>query len=49
MFAVVTFRRSGHVADPCDFTDEEQLKAGPDAVAQQQRRPLGDPAPHRHP
>jgi hypothetical protein len=23
MFAVVTFRRSGHVADPCDFTDEE--------------------------
>jgi hypothetical protein len=23
MFAVVTFRRSGQVADPCDFTDEE--------------------------
>jgi len=27
----------------------QQLKAGPDAVAQQQRRPLGAPAPHRHP
>jgi 3-phenylpropionate/trans-cinnamate dioxygenase ferredoxin reductase subunit len=23
MFAVVTFRRSRHVADPCDFTNEE--------------------------
>jgi hypothetical protein len=23
MFAAVTFRRSRHVADPCDFTDEE--------------------------